>query len=125
MSLIFKCRYCPATFPQFKQLVRHYEARHNQEGKHYKKLRESAFYKGNDSGCFAATEYLGYQSACLQCPFRKCVYDEPRVGIIRAKKRNRNEEIIQRFKEGENTQSLAIAFDVSERTIQRIVRRCG
>lgn len=121
MSLVFQCRYCPATFPQFKQLVRHYEACHNQEGKQYRKLRESAFYKKNDSGCSAATEYLGYQSSCLKCPFRKCVFDEPGVGVQGAKKRNRNEEIIKRWKESESISDLAVAFDVSKRTIQRVI----
>lgn len=124
MSLIFKCRYCPDTFPQFKQLVRHYEACHNQEGKQYRKLRESAFYKKKDTGCHAATEYLGHQSACLSCPFRKCVFDEPGVGVRRAKKRNRNEEIIRRFKEGKSILDLAVAFDVHQRTIERVIARC-
>ncbi len=123
MGLMFKCQYCPATFYQFKDLVRHYETRYNQEGEQYQGFQDVESYRRNDSGCKSATHYLSHQSSCLKCPFRKCVYDEPMVRGWRAKKRRRNEQIIQRFKEGKDTQSLAIAFDVSKRTIQRIVSR--
>ena len=96
------------------------------EGLIFKYRTDGEAYRDSNSGCQAATEFLGYQSSsCLKCPFRKCVYDEPIVGVIRAKNRKRNEEIRQRFKGGEDTQSLARAFDVSSRTIQRIVRHHG
>ena len=86
MSPVFQCRYCPAIFSQFRSLVGHYEARHNQESERYGKYKDLNFYKGNDSGCWAATNYLGHPSSCLKCPFRKCVYDEPYVGVVRAKR---------------------------------------
>ncbi len=125
MSLMFECKYCPATFRQFKKLVEHYETRHNKNGKKYRSLQDVVSYAGVDSGCQQATNYLGYQSSCLKCPFYKCILDELGIGVARAKKRIRNEEIWQRFKEGQSTSDLAKAFDVSSRTIQRIVRHCG
>lgn len=76
-----------------------------------------------DKGCKQATDYLGHQSSCLQCPFPKCVYDELRVGVIRANKRTRNEEIRERFYKGESVADLAKAFGVHKRTIQRIVSK--
>ena len=125
MSLIFQCKFCPAISYQFKDLVRHYETRHNQEGEQYRSSQDIKNYRGIDSGCKRATDHLGSQSSCLKCPFPKCVLDELGVGIVTAKKRNRNEEIKERFKKGESISDLARAFDVSERTIRRIVRRCG
>ena len=120
-GLIFHCRYCPDTFRQFKVLVRHYETRHNQEGEQYEKFRDLSFYNKNDSGCHTATSYLGHHSSCLKCPFRKCVYDEVGVGPVTILKRQRNEEILKRQAEGLSTEGLADEFDVSTRTIQRIL----
>lgn len=28
-----------------------------------------------DTGCKTATDYLGHQSECLECPFAECVED--------------------------------------------------
>ena len=121
MSLRFYCNQCPASFNQFKKLVQHYESVHNPESEQYRKLRHAITYKGADSGCEAATEYLGYQSSCLNCPFPKCVLDEMGIGFARARKRNRNEEIRQRFNDGEGIADLAKAFGVCQKTIQRVV----
>lgn len=123
MSLVFECKYCPATFHQFRLLVSHYESKHNPGSEPYRKLRHSTFYSSSDSGCWQATEHLGYQSSCLNCPFPKCKLDEPGFGPGRAKKRSRNEEIIQRFKKGEEVADLAIAYGVSRRTVQRVVKK--
>ena len=32
MSLVFECTFCPAFYPQFKNLVEHYEIQHGREG---------------------------------------------------------------------------------------------
>lgn len=120
--MIFQCNRCPSTFLQFKELVKHYETYHNLEGEQFEKFKDAVGYAGSDSGCDAATEYLGYQSSCLKCPFRKCVFDEPFIGVQRAKKRNRNEEIIQRWMTGESVANLAVAFNVHQRTVWRIVK---
>lgn len=93
MSLKFCCNQCPASFNQFKDLVRHYETRHNKNGKEYRSLLDTVSYAGGDSGCQRATDHLGYQSSCLECPFPKCKLVEPGVGPVRVKKRDRNEEI--------------------------------
>lgn len=85
-------------------------------------LTDAKNYSGADSGCEQATDYIGYQSSCLSCPFEKCLLDEARVGISKFKKRTRNEEIIQRFKKGESIEDLALAFSICERTIQRLLK---
>ena len=33
-----------------------------------------------DDGCEFADEFLNRKSSCLNCPFPKCVYDEPGGG---------------------------------------------
>ncbi len=119
----FNCNQCSASFNQLKGLVEHYETIHNPENQQYSKLREAIAYSGSDSGCQTATEYLGYQSFCLKCPFPKCVFDEPGVGVTTVKKRNRNEEIRQRLAEGASISDMAKAFNVSKRTIQRVTGR--
>ncbi len=122
MRLVFECNYCPAIFSDFTKLVRHYNTRHNQEQDRH--LQDTASYAGPDSGCLLATEHLeGKQSSCLKCPFPKCKLEEKGVGLIRTKKRTRNEEIKKRFKKGESVPDLAIAFGVVKRTIERAVKR--
>ena len=121
MSLIFKCLYCHTTPPNFKALVRHYESEHNPGSEQYRKLRERVSYSGSDSGCEAATEYLGYPSSCLQCPFKKCIYDERRVAsILTIRKRQRDEQILKGLSEGKEVLEMASIFGVSKRTIQRV-----
>lgn len=67
-----------------------------------------------DEGC-------EFSPSCLECPLPRCILDEP--GTRRQlKKRNRNEQIIRRFKKGESISDLAKAFGISKRTIQRAVR---
>jgi len=123
MSLRFYCNQCPASFNQFEKLVRHYEAKHNPDSEQYRKLRDAITYSGADSGCKVATEYLGRQSSCLDCPFkRKCVYDTGRIGIANIRKRRRDGEIIRRWKQGERIKDLAVEFGVTIRTIQRVVK---
>lgn len=122
MSLRFYCNQCPASFNQFKKLVRHYEAKHDPDSEQYRRLRDTVAYSGADSGCKVATEYLGRQSSCLDCPLRKCVYDERGIGVQRLKKRRRNEEIIRRWKQGERIKDLAVEFGVTIRTVRRIVK---
>jgi len=68
-----------------------------------------------DKGC-------EFAPSCLNCPFSKCKYDEPGIGIAKIMKRDRNAEIIKRFKNGESRSDLAIAFGLSYRVIQRIVK---
>ena len=69
-----------------------------------------------DEGCELAP-------SCLHCPFPRCRYDEERSGrqVI---KEIRNEEIVKcRFINGVKIGELAKRYDVSKRTIHRILRR--
>ena len=68
-----------------------------------------------DEGC----EYAG---ACLDCPFPQCLYDEPR-GRQRWLKGLRNREINRLFESGCRVKDLASRFDVSDRTVQRALKR--
>jgi hypothetical protein len=66
-----------------------------------------------DEGC----EYAKY---CLECPFPKCLYDEPH-GRQHWLKELRNKEINRLFKIGQDISEIAATFDVSERTVLRAV----
>jgi len=76
-----------------------------------------------DDGCELATNYLGHKSSCLDCPFTRCIHDEPR-GKQHHIKRSRDSEIVNLFKsEGKGVKELALMFDVSQRTVQRALKR--
>ena len=69
-----------------------------------------------DEGC----EFAG---SCLDCPFPKCIYDEPR-GRQRWLKRSRDKEMTNLFSsEGKGVKELASMFEVSQRTVQRALER--
>ena len=76
-----------------------------------------------DDGCELASTHLGYKSNCLDCPFSQCVYDEPR-GRQRYTKRLRDQEIARLFHtEEKGIKELALMFGLSQRTIQRALKR--
>jgi len=60
----------------------------------------------------------------LNCPFPKCLYDEPR-GRQRWLKEMRNREINRLFSGGWGVGELAGMFGVSRRTIQRALKNNG
>lgn len=61
--------------------------------------------------------------SCLRCPLPKCRYDKQEGGK-RVSKRLRDLEIFrQRTASGRGVSELATEFDLSKRTIQRIIRR--
>ena len=61
--------------------------------------------------------------SCLECPLARCRYDE-QAGGRRATTRLRDQELLrQRRLAGKNVAELAKSFDVSKRTVQRIIRR--
>ena len=75
-----------------------------------------------DEGCEFADKFLGHKSNCLNCPFLKCIYDEP-GGRQRWLKRQRNREIIRLFNtEGKGVKELALMFGLSQRTVQRALK---
>ena len=61
--------------------------------------------------------------SCLKCPMPKCRHDLQAQGK-RSARMLRNKEIFrQRITSGKSTAYIAAEFDLSKRTIQRIVRR--
>ncbi len=75
-------------------------------------------------------EYCHYQDggcefadSCLNCPLANCIYDEPR-GRQRYIKRLRSKEILRLFTtEGKEIRELASIFGISQRTVQRALKR--
>jgi len=69
-----------------------------------------------DEGC----EFAG---SCLGCSLPRCVYDLP-GGKQRWLKEMRDEEVVKQFAdEGKGVKELATIFGVSQRTVQRILKR--
>jgi len=79
-----------------------------------------------DEGCEMATAYLGYQSHCSECPFpTQCIYEAPR-GRQRWLKRLRDQEIVKQFTvESKGLRELALTFNISQRTVQRVLKGNG
>ncbi|MBI4188794.1 MAG: hypothetical protein HY529_06275 [Chloroflexi bacterium] len=69
----------------------------------------------HDEGCELA-------GSCLNCPFPRCIYDEP-GGKQRWLKRVRAREMVRlHIKEGKKVKELSEMFGISERTVQRDLR---
>jgi hypothetical protein len=82
---------------------------------------EYCYYR--DDGCELATAYLGHKSSCLNCPFSGCIYDQP-GGRQRWLKKLRDEEIVRLFNtKGKKGKELAMMFGLSQRTVQRVLKR--
>jgi hypothetical protein len=67
-----------------------------------------------DEGCELA-------ESCLNCPFPRCIYDEPR-GKQHWLKQVRDHEIKRLFDKGSGTKELGVMFGLSRRTIQRALK---
>ncbi len=68
-----------------------------------------------DGGCDLA-------DSCLNCPLPKCIYDE-HGGKRHWLKGLRDEEMVRLFgTEGKGIKELALAFGVSQRTVQRALK---
>ena len=69
-----------------------------------------------DEGCDLA-------DSCLNCPFPRCIYDQSR-GKQKWLKKLRDGEIVRLANtEGKEVKELAIMFRISERTVQRALKR--
>jgi len=69
-----------------------------------------------DGGC-------EFADSCLDCPFPKCIYDEPR-GRQRWLKGSRDKDMTNLFSnQGKGVKELASMFGVSQRTVQRALER--
>ena len=78
-------------------------------------LPEDATYR--DTGCGNGC------TRSLECPFPRCLHDEPRLSLaIKQTKRDRDVRIVQQTK-GFGIKELSLHFEVSPRTIHRILAR--
>ena len=68
-----------------------------------------------DEGCELA-------AACLECPFPRCLLEEPR-GRQRWLKNSRDREMNRMHQEGWGVKDIAANFEVSLRTVQRALKR--
>jgi len=69
-----------------------------------------------DEGC----EFAG---SCLGCSLSRCVYDLP-GGKQRWLKEMRDKEVVKHFANGgKGVKELATVFGISQRTVQRILKR--
>jgi len=74
------------------------------------------YFEYRDQGC-------DLSPSCLRCPLPKCRHDKQEGGR-RVSKRLRDLEIFrQRTASGRSISEMATEFDLSKRTIQRIIRR--
>lgn len=103
--------------PEFSEMDAD-EAESLEEGFHYEHesdlLPEFCHYR--DEGCDLA-------ESCLNCPFPQCVYEQPR-GRQRLLKNRRDGEIARMFRdESKEVKELALMFGVSQRTVQRALKK--
>ena len=69
-----------------------------------------------DEGCELA-------DSCLNCPFPKCLYEQPR-GKESCVKKARDREIVRLYNtKGKDVKELALIFGVSVRTIERVLKK--
>ncbi len=68
-----------------------------------------------DRGCDMAP-------SCLSCPFPRCLEEEP-WGKQKFSKRRRDERMAELRREGKSVEEIALIFDVSDRTVDRALKR--
>ncbi len=72
--------------------------------------------------CHYRDEGCDLSDSCLDCPFARCIYDEP-GGKQRWLKKLRAREMVRLFTtKGKGIKELALMFGVSQRTVQRALR---
>ncbi|MFC1966711.1 hypothetical protein ACFLWI_07225 [Chloroflexota bacterium] len=72
--------------------------------------------------CQYRDEGCDLSDSCLNCPFAKCIYDEP-GGKQHWLKKLRAREMVRLFTtKGKDIKELALIFGVSQRTVQRALR---
>ena len=79
-----------------------------------KKDLRPEYYQYRDEGC----ELSG---SCLRCRLPRCIYDQPQ-GKRRMLKAMRDRKIVGLFHQGKSTKELAEMFNITRRTVQRIVK---
>lgn len=78
-------------------------------------------YSCADSGCAVASEYLGEQSKCQECPFPQCVLEGKNKQSPLTEKRYA--EIVKLYQEGKEMTEKMEMLGISKRTIHRALRR--
>ena len=73
--------------------------------------------------CHYRDEGCEFADSCLKCPLPKCIYDQP-SGRHHWLKGLRDREIVRlASSESKGVKELALRFGVSQRTVQRILKR--
>ena len=73
--------------------------------------------------CHYRDEGCEFADFCLNCPFPKCIYEQPR-GRQQWLKGLRDREMVRLFTTGgRGVKELALRFGVSQRTVQRALKR--
>ncbi len=73
--------------------------------------------------CHYRDEGCEFADSCLNCPLPKCIYDQP-GGRHRWLKGTRDREILRlASSEAKGVKELALRFGVSQRTVQRVLKR--
>ena len=72
--------------------------------------------------CHYRDEGCEFAASCLDCPFARCIFDEP-GGKQHFVKELRNKEIVRLYAQGKELKELAAMFGVSQRTVQRALKR--
>ena len=88
--------------------------RRNGDGGNETDLRPE-FCRYRDEGCELA-------ESCLNCPFTRCIYDEPGGKQLWMKRRRAREIARLHTTEGKRVKELAEMFGISQRTVQRALR---
>ena len=74
------------------------------------------FYAYRDAGC-------DLSPSCLECPLPQCKYDNPLLGR-RKRRSGRDRQVVDAFRqEGLTAPQVAARFDMSQRTVFRILKR--
>lgn len=78
---------------------------------------------GRKDGCQYVDEFLGRKSCCLDCPFDKCMLEEPAAIKVRIFKTERDQEILNLIKQGISQRETAKRLGIHTRTVQRAIAR--
>jgi len=73
--------------------------------------------------CRYQDEGCEFADSCLNCPFPRCIYEEAR-GRQQWLKALRDREMVRQFiTEDKEIKELALSFGVSQRTVQRVLKK--
>ena len=70
---------------------------------------------------YYADEGCELTPACLSCPMPRCAFDEP-GGVAKLIVDQRNEQVVQQAFKGKSPRQLSTLFNLSLRSIQRILQ---